>query len=97
MRQAPPGGGSRLSAFVVVVVLLFLLAVMLVVAIPTLSGTHHAVEQADHGQLKKTGLEDNMNFVMDVGLLWGPTIVGIGIVAYLYAVVSGKGSFRGRR
>jgi len=36
-----------------------------------------------------------MSFTLDVGLVLAPTFFMVGIVVYLYAVVAGKGSFRG--
>jgi len=95
MSARPGGGGSYLTAFVIVVILLFLLIVFLVAGIPTIDGTADAVKEADDGAIEEQGLDDNLSFTLDVGLLWAPTILGVGIVVYLYAVIAGKGSFRG--
>lgn len=93
----PRQSGSRLQAFVVIVLLLFLLAIFIVVALPVLDGTHDAVMQTDHGAIKETGMADSLSFTLDVGMILVPMIFGIGIVAFTYAVVAGKGSFRGGR
>ncbi|ADQ68443.1 hypothetical protein C499_08717 [Halogeometricum borinquense DSM 11551] len=87
--------GSYLSAFVIVVLLLFLGGIFVVVGIPTIDGTADAVKKADNGAIEEEGLDDNLSFTLDVGLVIAPTFLMIGIVAWLYAVVAGKGSFRG--
>ena len=86
------GSGSNLGAFVVVVILLFLLAIYMVMAVPTVDGT---ADQMDKGEIEDAGFMEQFNFTLDVALVFVPTIFGIGLVAYLYAVVSGTGSFRG--
>lgn len=95
--SARPRGGNRLTAFVVVVLMLFLLAIFVVVGIPTIDMTADSIQATDSGAIKSQGLDDNMGFVLDVGMVFAPTFFGIGIIAYLYAVVAGKGSFRGAR
>jgi hypothetical protein len=36
-----------------------------------------------------------MSFVLAVGILLAPTMLGIGLVLWVYAAVAGRGSFRG--
>ncbi|MBP1987244.1 hypothetical protein [Halolamina salifodinae] len=88
-------GGSYLTAFVIVVFLVFMLVLFVVAGIPTIDGTSDAVQQADDGAIEKMGYSGNMSFVLDVSLVIAPAMLMIGIVVYLYAVVAGKGSFRG--
>jgi hypothetical protein len=86
------GGGSTLGAFVVVVLLLFLLGIYMIMAVPTVDGT---ADQMDKEEIEDADLMGQFNFTLDVALVYVPTILGMGLIAYLYAVVSGKGSFRG--
>lgn len=89
------GSGSYLTAFVVVVIFMFMLTIYMLIAVPTLGTTASTLEEADNGAMKETGLKSEFEWTLDVGLILGPTVFGLGIIAYLFAVVSGKGSFRG--
>jgi len=87
-----PPDQRRLSSFAVVILLLFALVIYLVVAVPTIDGT---ADEVDRSTIEDQGLGGQLDLILDASLLAVPTILALGLVLYVYAVVAGAGSYRG--